>query len=94
MNKKANTVIFMLIATIINILLMIALGLVTFIILYKIFGFEDFAGLVIMIVSMAVGIGGSLLIYTKVVNWLNKTGKLEAHLAPLLKPRHKGKKGN
>lgn len=94
MNKKANTVIFMLIATILNILLMVALGIATFIILYKIFGLEGFGGLVIMIASMVVGIGGSWLIYTKVVNWLNKTGKLEAHLAPLLKPRHKGKKGN
>lgn len=87
MSKKTNTVVFMVLATVLNILLMLILFLVGFLLLNKFVDPSSSSSALWLGVVFLVSIGGSFAIYSVVVKWLSKKFNLEDKLAPLFNHR-------
>ncbi len=92
MNKKANTAIFIVIATILNIVLMLALFLLSFVLIAR-FGDPESSLLPLWLgLAFIVSIGGSFLLYSMVVKLISKKFNMEEHLAPLWTSRKQKKR--
>lgn len=83
MNKKANTAVFILIATVLNIVLMLALFLLSFILIARFVDPESSLLPLWLGLAFIVSIGGSFLVYSAVVKLISKKFNMEEHLAPL-----------
>lgn len=89
MSKKSNTIWFMLVATILNILLMLILFLVCFILITR---FVDPNSALVPLwlgLSFLVSIGGSFWLYSVIIKWMTKRFDLEEKLAPLFTRKRK-----
>lgn len=88
MNKKANSILFMAIATVVNILLLL-LFLVAGIVILSLLPFADNPNtysigiLVVFFLSIIL----SFSIYSKLIKWATKKFDLENRLDPILTPR-------
>jgi len=87
MNKKANTVLFLLGATVFNLLVMFIL-IVLFIVLMSVV-FRDSLGpnliSILMIVVFIGSIAASFLIYGRVVKWLSRKIDMDKYFIPLFR---------
>ncbi|MGD1820996.1 MAG: leader peptide processing enzyme [Pleomorphochaeta sp.] len=92
MSKQSNTVIFMIIATIVNVLLMFVIFILVFVLAGLIFNLDGNLGVVVLGVSFVAAIGGSIFIYSKLVNWAVAKFNLEDKLVPLFNRRRGPKK--
>lgn len=92
MSKKTNTVLFMLVATLVNIIIMIILFIVGFVLIGQFVNPEDTtAASIWTMVVFVVAIGGSFFIYNLLVKAINKKFQLDDKLAPLWKSRRGNK---
>ena len=91
MSKQSNTAIFIIVATLVNILIMLALFVIFFVVASLIFDLNGNIGVVILGLSFVVAIGGSIFIYSKLVNWAVAKFNLEEKLIPIFS-RKKGRK--
>lgn len=86
MNKKANSLIFMLIATVVNLILLMIFFILGFVILnFVVNAMPDNAAVVqvgVILVFVA-SIGLSFFVYSKLVNFATKKFSLEEKLDPL-----------
>ena len=88
--KKRNTAIFVIIATIINILLMIVFMLIGYILLARFGNPDNPNGAQIWLVVIFLGsIGLSWFIYSRMVKWYTKRVDVEKKFAPLITPRRR-----
>lgn len=89
MNKKANTALFILGATVVNILLMIVLIIIGFAIISAILPAKtnpQLASILFLVVFLA-SIAGSFFIYHRVIQFLSKRIDMEKYFHPIFKPR-------
>jgi hypothetical protein len=87
MNKKANTVLFLLGATVFNLLIMFIL-IVLFLVLISAVFRESLNPNVLSILMIVVFIGSiaaSFLIYGRVVKWLNRKIDMDKYFMPLFR---------
>jgi len=91
MSKQSNTAIFIILATIVNILIMLAIFVIFFVVAGLIFDLNGNLGVIMLGLSFIVAIGGSIFIYSKLVNWAVVKFNLEEKLVPLFS-RKKGRK--
>ncbi|MFP4113497.1 MAG: hypothetical protein ACOCZB_06330 [Spirochaetota bacterium] len=90
MNKKANTILFMIAATVVNVVLMILI-LVGLMVLYAWVapgGFASQVGQIAGIVIFLAAIGLTYFIYHRLIRWISSKWNLEEYFAPIF-----GKKG-
>ena len=87
MNKKANTVLFVLGATVFNLLLMFIL-IILFLVLISVV-FRDSLGpnliSIMMIVVFVGSIAASFFIYSRVVKWLSRKIDMDKYFIPLFR---------
>ncbi|AEC01387.1 hypothetical protein [Parasphaerochaeta coccoides] len=91
MSKKTNTVLFMLVATLVNIVIMIILFIAGALLIGRFVNDANAASIWTMVVFV-VAIGGSFFIYNLLVKAINKKFNLDDKLAPLWKSRRDGKR--
>ncbi len=86
--KKRNTAIFVIVATLINIILMIVFMIVGYVLLAR-FGNPDnpSAAQIWLVVIFLGSIGLSWFIYSRMVKWYTKRVDVEKKFAPLITPR-------
>jgi hypothetical protein len=92
MSKQSNTAIFLIVATILNIILMFAIFIIFFIIAGLIFDLNGNLGLIMLGLSFIVAIGGSIFIYSKMVSWAVVKFNLEDKLVPIFSKKRSRKK--
>ncbi len=91
MSKQSNTAIFIIIATVVNILIMFAIFILVFVVAGLLFDLNGNLGVVVLGLSFVISIGGSIFIYSKLVNWAVVKFDLEEKLVPIFS-RRKGHK--
>lgn len=89
MGKKGNTALFMIIATLVNILLMMILFTVGFILLTRFADPESPMVPIYLALVFFFAIGGSFFLYSKIVTWASKRFNLEDKIVPLFGSRRK-----
>ncbi|MBL7005602.1 MAG: leader peptide processing enzyme [Spirochaetia bacterium] len=91
MNKKVNTALFMLGATLINIVLMLVL-LVLLILLIGVLFPEPSSSLaqILLIAAFLLSLAGSFGLYTLLVKFFSKKIDMEKYFHPIFKPRNRG----
>ena len=85
MNKKMNTLLFMLAGTVLNIVMMLALFLLLLFGVNRIMS-PDMDGTVKMVVFLLVvslSVIGTFFLYSKLIRWINKKWNLDQYLHPL-----------
>ncbi len=89
MNKKLNTALFMLGATVFNLVLLFGLILLAIVALRLIFGERLGPGTmsILLIVVFLASMVGSFLIYNQLVKWLARKIDMEKYFLPLFKRR-------
>ena len=88
--KKRNTAVFVLIATILNIVLMMVFMLIGYILLAKFGNPDNPNGAQIWLIVIFLGsIGLSWFIYSRMVKWYTKRVDVEKKFAPLITPRRR-----
>ncbi|ADK79480.1 hypothetical protein [Sediminispirochaeta smaragdinae] len=89
MNKKANTVIFILAASFLNIVIMIVLMLGLFALASLLLPADTGAGLgqFIFLLIFAASVGGSFFIYHKLVGFISKKIDMEKYFHPIFRSR-------
>ncbi len=88
--KKRNTAIFLVVATIINVLLMIVFMLTGYVLLAKYGNPDNPNGAQIWLVVIFLGsIGLSWFIYSRMIKWYTKHVDVEKKFAPLITPRRR-----
>ena len=98
MSKKGNSVAFMIIMTLVNLLLLfvcfVVFGVIIMFIMSKIPALQEAGGISMLFVLLWFGlsIGGSFLIYSKLVKWAIAKFDLENKLDPLFTPKKSRKK--
>ncbi len=86
--KKRNTAIFVIVATIVNVVLMIVFMLIGYILLARFGNPDNPNGAQIWLVVIFLGsIGLSWFIYSRMVKWYTKRVDVEKKFAPLISPR-------
>ena len=93
MNKKLNTILFFLVATVVNILLILILALLLFV-PYAVFAAKNLPGSVNVVVLVVIFIGsmaGSFPLYRKFIEWFQKRIDFEKYFDPIV--RQMGKRG-
>lgn len=89
MDKKAKTVLFMLGATVVNILIMVAIFLLLFLALVRLgSGLDPMVFQVLMIVVFIGSVALTYVIYNKLMKWVTKRWNLEEQLAPIFKRKN------
>ncbi|OQY35615.1 MAG: hypothetical protein B6241_00020 [Spirochaetaceae bacterium 4572_59] len=87
MNKKLNTVLFMLGGTLLNIFLMLASFLILLLLATRLLAhFPDVGGtlkMVIFLLVVSISIISSFMLYSKIVKWINKKYSLDKYMHPL-----------
>ncbi|MCY1152216.1 MAG: leader peptide processing enzyme [Sphaerochaetaceae bacterium] len=91
MSKQSNTAIFILIATVVNIVIMFAIFILVFVVAGLLFDLNGNLGVIVLGLSFVISIGGSIFIYSKLVNWAVVKFDLEEKLVPIFS-RRKGRK--
>lgn len=89
MNKKANTALFIVGATVVNILIMIVLIIVGFAIISAALPHNanpQLASILFLVVFLA-AIAGSFFIYHRIVRFITKRVDMEKYFHPIFKPR-------
>ncbi len=96
MNKKLNTALFMLGATVFNLVLLFGLILLAIVALRLIFGERLGPGTmsILLIVVFLASMVGSFLIYNQLVKWLARKIDMEKYFLPLFKRRPPRKDNN
>jgi O-antigen/teichoic acid export membrane protein len=94
MNKKVNTALFMLGATLVNIVLMLFL-LIAFIMLIGVLFPEPSSSLaqILLIAAFLLALAGSFGIYTLIIKLVSKKIDMEKYFHPIFKPRNRGGQG-
>ena len=93
MNKKANTVLFLLAATVLNLLILAVIAtalLVGFSLVFK--NIEEVSmalSWLAIIVVLFGSIAGTFFIYSKLIKWIMNKWKLDDYIDPLFKPRRR-----
>ena len=91
--KKRNTAIFVLIATLLNIVLMMVFMLIGYILLVRYGNPDNPSGAQIWLIVIFLGsIGLSWLIYSRIIKWYTKRVDVEKKFAPLISPRSRKKR--
>lgn len=91
--KKRNTAIFVLIATVLNIVLMLVFMLIGYILLVRFGNPDNHTGTQIWLIVIFLGsIGLSWLIYSRIIKWYTKRVDVEKKFAPLITPRARKKR--
>jgi len=91
--KKRNTAIFVLIATLLNVVLMLVFMLIGYILLVRFGNPDNPSGASIWLIVIFLGsIGLSWLIYSRIVKWYTKRVDVEKKFAPLITPRARKRK--
>lgn len=90
MSKKSNSVVFMLVATLVNLLLMVIFFIIGFVVIGLLI--SSFPSLeesipILTLAVFVVAIFGSFLVYNKLVKWATERFKLEEKLDPLFTPK-------
>jgi hypothetical protein len=87
MNKKLNTVLFLLGATVFNLLIMFILIVVFLVLISALFGDSLSPNLlsILMIVIFIGSIAASFFIYGRVVKWLSRKIEMEKYFLPLFR---------
>jgi hypothetical protein len=88
MNKKLNTVLFMLAATVLNIVMMITL-LILLVVLAGVL-FPDVpatTGQILLIAAFLLALGGSFALYTFVMRWITRKIDMDRYFHPIFKQR-------
>lgn len=83
MSKRTNTVLFMLAATVANILLMMIIFIICFILLTRFADPESSLVPLYLGLTFLVSIGGSFFLYSRIIKFLNTKFDLESKLGPL-----------
>jgi hypothetical protein len=89
MNKKTNTALFIVGATVANIILMIILIIIGFAIISALLPQNangNFASILFLLVFLG-SIAGSFFIYHKVIQFISKRVDMEKYFHPIFKPR-------
>ncbi len=88
--KKANTAIFVAVATVVNVVIMLLLMIIGYILLAR-FGNPDnvTAAQIWLVVIFLGSIGISWFIYSRLVKWYMKKVDVDKNFAPLITPRRK-----
>lgn len=92
MSKKTNTAVFILIATVLNIVLMLALFLLSFVLIARFVNPESSLLPLWLGLAFIVSIGGSFFVYSMIVKLISKRFNMEEHLAPLWTSRKQKKR--
>lgn len=96
MSKKTNSIVFMLLATLLNLVLLVIFFFIGLLLVSLYASAYPESGLtpVLMILVFLLAIGGSFVIYSKLIKWANKKFALEDKLDPLFTPkRHRPREG-
>lgn len=85
MSKKTNSLIFMLLATVLNLVLLIVFFFVGMLLVGLYASYNPESGIIpaLFVVVFLVSIVGSFMIYTKVIKYVNKKLELEDKLDPI-----------
>ena len=90
--KKRNTAIFVIVATILNIVLMMVFMLIGYILLARFGNPDNPSGAQIWLIVIFLGsIGLSWFIYSRIVKWYAKRVDVDKKFAPLITPRRRKK---
>lgn len=93
--KKRNTAVFVLIATVLNIVLMLVFMLIGYMLLVRFGNPDNPNGAQIWLIVIFLGsIGLSWLIYSRIVKWYTKRVDVEKNFAPLISPRARKPRNN
>lgn len=96
MGKKGNTAIFMLVATVLNLVLLSVFFIVGLLIvnyLVTLFPESETFGVLMIFLLFIGAIAGSFFVYTRIVNWAVVKWNLEDKLDPIFRPRSSRKRG-
>jgi hypothetical protein len=88
-NKKMNTFLFILGATVVNIVTMLAIIIFGVWLLAKILPDNAEAGQVLFMLLFFIAIGGSFVIYHQIVKLISRKVDMDKYFHPLFKPRKK-----
>ncbi|PIE04983.1 MAG: leader peptide processing enzyme [Spirochaetales bacterium] len=89
MNKKLNTVLFLLAATVLNLLLLVVIALLLFLAFN--FAFRNVEEVnaalswLAVIVTMFGSIAATFVLYSRIIRWINKKWNLDNYLSPLFR---------
>ena len=93
MNKKMNTLYFILAATVLNLLILILLAVILGVsvgAIYQKFNVDsEGLSLVAVIVILFGSIGGTFFLYSKIVKWTMKKWNLENYIEPIFRPKRR-----
>ncbi|MFA5448610.1 MAG: leader peptide processing enzyme [Sphaerochaeta sp.] len=89
MSKRTNTILFMLGATVVNILLMMIIFVICLIIITRFADPESALVPLYLGLTFLVSIGGSFFLYSKIIKALNKKFNLEDKMGPLFPKKRK-----
>ncbi len=95
MNKKGNTVIFMIVATILNIVLLAGFFILGFVLLtlavntWPSIADSQISIALLTLLVFVVAIGLTFVLYSKIIGWANKKFMLEDNLYPFFSRRKK-----
>jgi hypothetical protein len=87
MTKKANTILFMIGATILNVVMMVGI----FIVLFLLYGYliagslSPEANQIIMVVLFFGSIGLTYFLYHRIIKWISNKWNLDDHLEPIFR---------
>ena len=87
MNKKVNTVLFLLGATVFNLLIMLILIVLFFVLISVIFKdpLNSSMGVILVILVFVGSIAASFFIYGRLVKWLSRKIDMEKYFMPLFR---------
>lgn len=94
MNKKLNTALFIIGASILNIVLMLVFFLLALVILGAVLSEDTSASTAqfFMLFAFLVSIGGTYGVYSFLVKFFSKKVDMEKYFHPIFKPRHRRQK--
>lgn len=88
MQKRSNTVIFLIGATALNMILIVGLFIVALFLLGRLFPPETAeAGGTVLLASAAVGLVGGFLAYRYLIKWAQRKFNIDQYMGPLFGPR-------
>ncbi len=92
MSKTSNSIVFILLATVVNIALIILIFILCIFLGSHIFDLnnaEGNSGVIVLGASFVIALGGTLFIYSKLVGWISEKYNLDDKLSPIFKSKKK-----
>jgi predicted permease len=92
MSKTSNSILFILLATVINIVLIMGIFILCIFLGSHIFDLnnaEGNAGVIVLGASFVIALGGTLFIYSKLVKVITEKFKLDEKLSPIFRSKKK-----